>query len=64
MWKQLIDDLGGIKPVADALGVDKSAVGNWRLSGRNIPWKHRPAIARLAAERAVNLPANFWGVAA
>lgn len=62
--KQLIDDLGGIKAVSEALGVDRSAVGNWRLEGRSIPWKHRPAIARLAAEKAVNLPLDFWGRAA
>ena len=64
MTKQLIDQLGGIKAVADALGVDRSAVSNWRLEGRHIPWKHRPAIARMAAEKAVNLPSDFWGVAA
>ena len=59
--KELIDNLGGIGAVAEALKVDRSAVGNWRLAGRSIPWKHKPAIARLAAEKAVNLPANFWG---
>ncbi|RPI59353.1 MAG: hypothetical protein EHM48_09030 [Planctomycetaceae bacterium] len=61
MTKQLIDDLGGIKAVSEALGVDRSAVGNWRLKGRSIPWRWRPAIARLAADKAVNLPADFWG---
>ena len=64
MDKELIDTLGGIKAVAQALSVDPSAVSNWRLKGRRIPWKHRPAIARLAAEKAVNLPADFWGIAA
>lgn len=62
--KQLIDELGGIAAVSTALGIDRSAVGNWRLADRRIPWKHRPAIARMAAERAVNLPADFWGVTA
>lgn len=64
MTKQLIDQLGGIKAVAAELGVDKSAVSNWRLEGRSIPWKHRPAIARMAAVKAVNLPVDFWGQAA
>jgi hypothetical protein len=59
--KELIDELGGIGHVAAATGADRSAVSNWRLQGRNIPWKHKPAIARLAAEKAVNLPHNFWG---
>ena len=62
MTKQLIDQLGGIKAVAEYLSVDRSAVGNWRLAGRSIPWKHRPGIARLAADRAVDLPPGFWGI--
>lgn len=63
MTKQLIDQLGGIKPVAEYLNVDRSAVGNWRLKGRQIPWKHRMGIARLAAERGVDLPSGFWEMA-
>ena len=59
--KALIDQLGGIAAVSEATGAEKGAVANWRLPNRNIPWKHKPAIARLAAERAVNLPADFWG---
>ena len=62
MEKELIDALGGIGAVSEALRVDRSAVSNWRLQGRRIPYKHRPAIARLAADRAVDLPAGFWGV--
>ena len=58
--KALIDELGGISPVSAHTGATRSAVSNWRMEGRNIPWKHRPAIARLAADRAVALPANFW----
>lgn len=61
MEKQLIDALGGISVVSEALKVDRSAVSNWRLKGRRIPWKHRPAIARLAADRAISLPSDFWG---
>lgn len=60
MKKELIQKLGGNKAVAEALAVDRSAVGNWLLNGRDIPWRHKPAIARLAAEKAVSLPASFW----
>ena len=63
MQRDLIDALGGIPAVAQALGVGRSAVSNWRLKGRQIPWKHRPALARMAAERAVALPDGFWGAA-
>lgn len=62
--KQFIDSLGGIAFVAEALDVNRSAVANWRLKGRSIPWKHRPALARLAADKALDLPAGFWGKAA
>jgi hypothetical protein len=58
--KQFIDSLGGIGFIADHLNVTTSAVANWRLAGRAIPWKHRPALARLAAEKAVNLPPLYW----
>ena len=61
MTKELIDQLGGIKAVAAALETTPSAVANWRLAGREIPWKRRHAIARLAAELGVSLPADFWG---
>jgi DNA-binding transcriptional regulator YdaS (Cro superfamily) len=60
MKKELIQKLGGNKAVAEALRVDRSAVGNWLLDGRDIPWKHKPAIARLAAEKAISLPSSFW----
>ena len=58
---EIIDLLGGISAVAKATGAKPSAVSNWRLAGRSIPWKHRPALARLAAERALTLPAGYWG---
>ncbi len=65
MSKQLINELGGPKAVADRLKTSHGAVRNWMLADRSIPWKYRPAIARLAAERAVQLPADFWeGLAA
>jgi len=56
----LIDDLGGNKVVADTLNTTPGAVANWRLPNRSIPWKYRPSLAKLAAERAVSLPADFW----
>lgn len=61
----IIDKLGGNAAVAKALNAKPNAVANWKLPARDIPWRYRPAIARLAAERAVTLPENFWdGVAA
>lgn len=64
MQEHIIDRLGGNKAVADALGVKPNAVANWRLEGRQIPWRHRPALARLAVERAIPLPESFWEVTA
>jgi hypothetical protein len=57
--QQLIDDLGGNSVVAKELGLSPNAVSNWRKRG--IPWKMRPVLARMAAERAISLPADFWG---
>ena len=62
--KDLILKLGGIGEVAAYTGAHRSAVSNWCLADRNIPWKHRPVLARMAAEKAVALPPDFWGVAA
>jgi len=64
MEHQLIDELGGVKAVAEALGLNSNVVANWKLEGRSIPWKRRHAIARLAADRGVALPGDFWGIAA
>lgn len=60
--EQLIDDLGGNVALSAALALTPNAVSNWRKRG--IPWKVRPTIARMAAERGVPLPENFWGEAA
>jgi hypothetical protein len=60
--EQLIDDLGGNAALAKALGLTPNAISNWRKRG--IPWKVRPTVARMAAEKAVELPVNFWGAAA
>lgn len=64
MVKQLISELGGVQKIAADLQVSPGAVRNWQLAGRNIPWKYRPAIARIAAERAVSLPESFWDAVA
>lgn len=64
MPHDLIKELGGNRAVADLLGTTPGAVANWRLR-KSIPWKYRPTLARIAAERAIALPADFWeGVAA
>lgn len=60
--EQLIDDLGGNAALAKALNRSPNAISNWRKRG--IPWKVRPTVARLAAEKAVALPTDFWGVSA
>ena len=65
MSRELIEKLGGAKTVASDLNTTPGAVRNWMLDSRSIPWRFRPAIARIAAERAVPLPENFWeGIAA
>ena len=65
MSRELIQALGGSKAVAESLKTSRGAVRNWMLDGRSIPWKYRPALARIAADRAVPLPENFWeGIAA
>jgi hypothetical protein len=60
--EQLIDSLGGNSELAKALNLTPNAISNWRIRG--IPWRMRPAIARIAAEKAVALPSDFWGEAA
>lgn len=60
MATHLIDALGGNQAVAEALGVSSNAVANWKMPERGIPWKRRHIIARMAAERGVTLPEDFW----
>lgn len=60
--EQLIDELGGTTALAKEMDVTPHAISNWRKRG--IPWKSRPAIARLASERGIELPSGFWGQAA
>lgn len=59
MTKQFIDDLGGIAAVAAHLNTSTGAVTNWRLEGRSIPWKYRPSLVALAAQKEVDLPKGF-----
>jgi hypothetical protein len=60
--EQLIDDLGGNTALAKELSLTPHAISNWRTRG--IPWKMRPTIARMAGERGISLPQDFWGEAA
>lgn len=60
MESELIKALGGNRAVAEALGTAPNVVANWQQPNRSIPWKRRHAIARIAAERGVPLPENFW----
>jgi len=60
MSRQLIEALGGARQVSTDLNCSHGAVRNWMLEGRSIPWRFRPAIAKIAAERAVPLPEDFW----
>ena len=64
MTDNLIDALGGYKALAQELGVTQNAESNWRSPDRVFPWSKRPVIARMAAERGVALPSDFWGEAA
>lgn len=54
---EIIVALGDTGAVAGALGRKESAVSNWKERG--IPWKWKPAVARIAKERGVTLPADF-----
>jgi hypothetical protein len=60
MSRKLIEALGGAKKVAADLNTTHGAVRNWMLDGRSIPWRYRPAVAKIAAERGVSLPEDFW----
>lgn len=64
MEPHLIDKLGGVKAVADDLGLPVNVVANWKHETRSIPWKRRPALAKIAEEKGVDLPPDFLGLAA
>lgn len=42
-----IESAGSMKALADALGVTKAAVFQWKFPGRRVPAQHCPAIERL-----------------
>jgi hypothetical protein len=56
--RELIQALGDRTKIAAALGVKPSRVGMWNYRG--VAWRYRPAVARLASERGVKLPQDFW----
>jgi len=64
MTNPIIEALGGTKLVADELNLPVNAVANWSLTGRDIPWRRRHLIARMAADRGIALPPDFLGDAA
>ena len=53
----LIERLGGASQVAKELGLKPNQVGNW--AERGVAWKWRPALAALAEDRGVSVPAGF-----
>lgn len=55
--RDFIAALGGSGVVAAHLGLRLNRVGNW--GKRGIPWQFRPAIAEMAKERRIKVPANF-----
>lgn len=60
----LVESLGDGTKVAEAIKAmspeppDRQAVYKWKRNG--VPWKWRPFIAALAAERGVDLPEGFF----
>ena len=57
---ELIKELGGPAKLAKLLGIERTAVANWRQADRGIPWRFRPAVANLALKHGVTLPDDFW----
>jgi hypothetical protein len=54
----LINALGGDAVLAAKLGIGNyRVVKNWK--GRGIPWRWRPAVAKLAKRARVALPTDF-----
>jgi hypothetical protein len=60
--EHILDKLGGNKAIAEALSLAPNVVANWRKRG--IPWPRRHIIARIAEEKKVALPEDFWAEAA
>lgn len=59
MARDFIDELGGYRAVAGMLGVNPGTVANWMLASRNVPWRYRPTLARIAHEKEVEVPEGF-----
>jgi len=58
MHADFIDQLGGSRAMAKALGIKNAdAVSNWR--SRGVPWAWRPTVAALARAKKISLPAGF-----
>lgn len=55
--KDFIKALGGPAAVADARGVTLRAARSWQYRG--VPWRQRPAVARIAEQMGVDLPPGF-----
>lgn len=59
MAKDFIKELGGYRAVASMLGIKPGTASNWGHATRAIPWRYRPALARIAQEKGVELPEGF-----
>lgn len=49
-WGSIIDDIGGTKGVAEALGEAASTVSGWRSRPGGIPGKRWSAVVKLAID--------------
>lgn len=58
--RAFIEALGGVKAIAKEIKRSESGVHNWAMKDRRIPYRHRPTLARMAADRAIDIPKGFW----
>lgn len=58
-----IKALGGIDEVAATLEKTPRAVKAWALPDRGIPWKYRKQVEKLAKQKRVPIPEDFWQAA-
>lgn len=54
---EVIAALGGPSALSRHLGYTPNRVKQWKRLG--IPWEHRGAVAKIAAEQGVELPPDF-----
>jgi hypothetical protein len=59
MARDFIKELGGYRAVAQELDISPGRVANWSHPSRQIPWRYRMALARMAREKRVELPDGF-----